>query len=52
LESSFFLAQATETVVQYLNETSVHITTSEEIAQVATISANGDKHVGTRGHSF
>jgi chaperonin GroEL len=38
--------QAVDLVVQYLKENARPITTSQEIAQVATISANGDKHVG------
>ncbi|CAG8476144.1 13410_t:CDS:2, partial [Ambispora leptoticha] len=37
---------AVEAIVKYLREKSRVITTSEEIAQVATISANGDTHVG------
>jgi chaperonin GroEL len=38
--------QAVDLVVQFLKENARPITTSQEIAQVATISANGDKHVG------
>jgi chaperonin GroEL len=37
---------AVDEVVAFLKANSKKITTSEEIAQVATISANGDKHVG------
>ncbi|CAJ0649924.1 10499_t:CDS:2, partial [Entrophospora sp. SA101] len=37
---------AVDAIVKYLRENSRVITTSEEIAQVATISANGDIHVG------
>lgn len=37
---------AVEAVIAYLEANKRVITTSEEIAQVATISANGDKHVG------
>ncbi|KAL9109601.1 MAG: hypothetical protein Q9227_005781 [Pyrenula ochraceoflavens] len=37
---------AVEAVVQYLQKNKRDITTGEEIAQVATISANGDTHVG------
>lgn len=37
---------AVDAVVKFLKEHSRTITTSEEIAQVATISANGDRHVG------
>ncbi|KAF9021643.1 chaperonin GroL [Hymenopellis radicata] len=37
---------AVEKVVAYLSAHTKTITTSEEIAQVATISANGDTHVG------
>jgi len=37
---------AVEAVVQYLQANKKDITTSEEIAQVATISANGDHHIG------
>jgi chaperonin GroEL len=37
---------AVEAVVDYLQKNKKDITTSAEIAQVATISANGDTHVG------
>ncbi|GAO46333.1 hypothetical protein G7K_0565-t1 [Saitoella complicata NRRL Y-17804] len=37
---------AVEAVVKFLQENKRDITTSEEIAQVATISANSDAHVG------
>ncbi|KAL9126129.1 MAG: hypothetical protein Q9217_004773 [Psora testacea] len=37
---------AVEAVVQYLQQNKRDITTGAEIAQVATISANGDTHVG------
>ena len=37
---------AVEAVVDYLQKNKRNITTSEEIAQVATISANGDQHIG------
>lgn len=37
---------AVEHVVKFLKENSRVITTSAEIAQVATISANGDRHIG------
>ena len=37
---------AVDAVVDYLQKNKRDITTSEEIAQVATISANGDSHVG------
>ena len=37
---------AVDAVVQYLQKNKKDITTGEEIAQVATISANGDTHVG------
>ncbi|KAG8526185.1 chaperonin [Bacidia gigantensis] len=37
---------AVDTVVQYLQSKKRDITTGEEIAQVATISANGDTHIG------
>jgi chaperonin GroEL len=37
---------AVEAVVEYLRANKRDITTSEEIAQVATISANGDTHIG------
>ncbi|PHH71713.1 hypothetical protein CDD80_5051 [Ophiocordyceps camponoti-rufipedis] len=37
---------AVDAVVEYLQKNKRDITTSEEIAQVATISANGDRHVG------
>ncbi|CAH6720086.1 heat shock protein 60, mitochondrial [[Candida] jaroonii] len=37
---------AVEAVVEFLQANKKEITTSEEIAQVATISANGDTHIG------
>lgn len=37
---------AVEAVVEFLQKNKREITTSEEIAQVATISANGDAHIG------
>lgn len=37
---------AVDAVVQYLQQNKRDITTSQEIAQVATISANGDTHIG------
>ncbi|CAO3617622.1 unnamed protein product [Cunninghamella blakesleeana] len=37
---------AVDKVIEYLKANTKVITTSSEIAQVATISANGDKHVG------
>ncbi|KAI4727670.1 chaperonin GroL [Aureobasidium sp. EXF-10728] len=37
---------ATEAVIQYLQAHKRDVTTSTEIAQVATISANGDTHIG------
>ncbi|TFB05288.1 Heat shock protein 60 [Trichoderma ghanense] len=37
---------AVDAVVDYLQKNTRDITTSEEVAQVATISANGDHHVG------
>ncbi|EMC97015.1 hypothetical protein BAUCODRAFT_435612 [Baudoinia panamericana UAMH 10762] len=37
---------AVEAVVEYLQKNKRDITTSEEISQVATISANGDTHIG------
>jgi chaperonin GroEL len=37
---------AVEKIVQFLSSHAKTITTTEEIAQVATISANGDSHVG------
>ncbi len=37
---------AVDRVVEFLSKNTKTITTSEEIAQVATISANGDVHVG------
>lgn len=37
---------AVEKVIEFLSANKKEITTSEEIAQVATISANGDSHVG------
>ncbi|KAL1977873.1 hypothetical protein VTN31DRAFT_732 [Thermomyces dupontii] len=37
---------AVDRVVEYLKNNKRDITTSEEVAQVATISANGDTHVG------
>ena len=38
--------QAVEAVIAFLEKNKRSITTSSEIAQVATISANGDSHVG------
>ncbi|EEH43444.1 hsp60-like protein [Paracoccidioides brasiliensis Pb18] len=40
------IQSAVEAVVEYLQANKRDITTTEEIAQVATISANGDTHVG------
>ncbi|RVD88406.1 uncharacterized protein DFL_002593 [Arthrobotrys flagrans] len=37
---------AVEAAIKYIQENKREITTSAEIAQVATISANGDQHVG------
>lgn len=37
---------AVDAVIKFLESNKRAVTTSEEIAQVATISANGDKHVG------
>jgi chaperonin GroEL len=37
---------AVEEVVKFLQQNKKEITTSEEISQVATISANGDAHIG------
>lgn len=37
---------AVEAVVEFLRTNKRELTTSEEIAQVATISANGDSHIG------
>lgn len=37
---------AVEAIVDFLQKNKKEITTSEEIAQVATISANGDSHIG------
>lgn len=37
---------AVETVIEKLKSLSKPVTTPEEIAQVATISANGDRNVG------
>ena len=39
--------KAVDKVIAFLEEHKRVITTSEEIAQVATISANGDTHVGS-----
>jgi len=38
---------AVDEVIKFLESHKREVTTSEEIAQVATISANGDSHVGT-----
>ncbi|KAF2238482.1 chaperonin GroL [Viridothelium virens] len=38
---------AVDAVVEYLQKNKRDLTTSEEISQVATISANGDNHIGT-----
>ncbi|PVZ97484.1 hypothetical protein BB558_006526 [Smittium angustum] len=40
------IQEAVEKVIEFLKEKSRPILTSEEIAQVATISANGDEHIG------
>lgn len=40
------IQSAVNTVVEFLQSNKRDITTSEEIAQVATISANGDTHIG------
>lgn len=40
------IQSATEAVIQYLQAHKRDVTTSTEIAQVATISANGDTHIG------
>ena len=45
LRKGVFLA--VDEVVKHLNANRRLITTSAEVAQVATISANGDKHVGS-----
>ena len=37
---------AVNEVIEFLKKNSTKITTSEQISQVATISANGDQHVG------
>ena len=37
---------ATKNVLEHLNASAKHLTTSEEISQVGTISANGDKKIG------
>ena len=42
---------AVETAVTALKKLSKPVTTPEEIAQVATISANGDKEIGMQVHS-
>lgn len=41
------VSMAVEEVISFLKENSTKITTSEQITQVATISANGDRHIGT-----
>lgn len=38
--------KAVDAIVKFLHENKKEVTTSEEIAQVATISANGDIHIG------
>jgi chaperonin GroEL len=40
------IERATEKVVQYLKEKSVPVNTKEQIAQVATTSANNDEYIG------
>lgn len=42
---------AVEAAVTALKQLSKPVTTPEEIAQVATISANGDKEIGRQVHS-
>jgi chaperonin GroEL len=41
-----FFSSSCRHVIQFLEANKRSITTSAEIAQVATISANGDEHVG------
>lgn len=41
------VSMAVEEVISFLKENSTKITTSEQITQVATISANGDRHIGS-----
>lgn len=43
---------AVEAAVTALKQLSKPVTTPEEIAQVATISANGDKEIGRQVHSL
>lgn len=40
------IQDAVDIVINYLKEQSIKVTTPEQIKQVATISANGDKHIG------
>lgn len=42
------MEHAAKAVVDHLEKTSKHIKTTEEIAQVATISANGDEEIGQK----
>lgn len=42
------MEHAAKAVVEHLEKTSKHIKTTEEIAQVATISANGDEEIGQK----
>ena len=42
------MEQAAKAIVDHLEKTSKHIKTTEEIAQVATISANGDEEIGQK----
>lgn len=39
--------QAVSETIEFLKANSTNITTSEQITQVATISANGDRHIGS-----
>jgi chaperonin GroEL len=40
------IERGTKTVVQWIEDTAKQLTTSEEVTQIATISANGDRQIG------
>ena len=45
-ELTTLLSEKTKTIIEYLEEKSKKVSSNEEINQVASISANGDKYIG------
>jgi chaperonin GroEL len=45
-ELTALLSEKTKTIIEYLEEKSKKVSSNEEINQVASISANGDKYIG------